>query len=147
MSVGMSVAPLVYSCTSFIQGQSCSYRSQLDVMQPTSTANSHIRRLQSDLAMSGKRYGDIFESHVFLAMESHGTHRSRFVSFGLCRRKLCEKENTFWQDFKSQTAKALPRSAPHCTTVSRFNTDVETLELGTIIAGLAICTCRWGKPE
>jgi hypothetical protein len=64
------------------EGQPCSLR-LICVMQPTCTANTYEGRLQSDLTVSRKWRRDVVKSHVFLAVEPHGTHRSRRFGFAL----------------------------------------------------------------
>ena len=70
--MGMSVAPLVYSCTSM--SVSRAFLAFFCAMQLTSAANSYESRLQSDLAVSRRWNKDIVEPHVLLAIEPYGTH-------------------------------------------------------------------------
>jgi hypothetical protein len=79
--VGVSVAPLEYSCTSM--RVSCALFAFIFAMQPASTADTYECRLQSDLTVYRRWHRDIVKSHVFLAIKPHGTHRSGHLCFAL----------------------------------------------------------------
>jgi hypothetical protein len=66
-----------------LRGSAVLFSTRLCRSKQTSTANSHERRLQSDLAVSRRWRRDVVKSHVFLAVEPHGTHRSIDV-YGSC---------------------------------------------------------------
>jgi hypothetical protein len=81
----MSVAPLVYSCTSM--SVSRAFFAFFCAMQLTSTANSYECRLHSDLTVSWRWNRDTVKSYVFLAIKPHGTHSSRLLCFALYQNK------------------------------------------------------------